>query len=304
MSRELFGPDACGPAIEAIQNALGFEQADGVYGRKTVAGVTAFQRKAGLTPSGMTDDETWLALVRRPIPELFERIISLTAAFEGHGFALAQGNFDGAGITWGIIGFTLAAGSLRQVIERIEELDAAALDSAFGPLRGTLTEKLSLPLDEQLAWAQQITLGVGLAAPWRAAFRRLGELPVARQAQMELARRAYFDPALAVARGLGFGDELGVALCFDIQVQSGGLREGVRRQVAAVAGSARERRELLARLAAGGASGRWQADVLARKLAIATGVGRVHGKNYYLANWGLGEYPAGPVLDQVGPKSG
>ena len=39
------------------------------------------------------------------------------------------------------------------------------------------------------------------------------------------------------------------------------------------------------------ASARWQADVLERKLTIATGAGRVHGRHYAVANWGLGEYP-------------
>lgn len=40
------------------------------------------------------------------IPAALDRSLQVTAAFEGHGFGMLQGNWDGAWLTWGIIGFT------------------------------------------------------------------------------------------------------------------------------------------------------------------------------------------------------
>ena len=66
----------------------------------------AFQTAKSLPATGKVDDVTWQALMQRPIPGTDLRSLELTAAFEGHGYTLAQGNWDGAWLTWGVIGFT------------------------------------------------------------------------------------------------------------------------------------------------------------------------------------------------------
>ena len=65
------------------------------------------------------DVSTWTKLLWTQVPTTQERSLQLTAAFEGHGFTLAEGNWDDAGITWGIIGFTLLHGELSKIILRI-----------------------------------------------------------------------------------------------------------------------------------------------------------------------------------------
>ena len=40
---------------------------DGIYGPETVAAVIAFQRKHGLPPTGVTDQDTWEAVVAQPL---------------------------------------------------------------------------------------------------------------------------------------------------------------------------------------------------------------------------------------------
>ena len=46
---------------------------DGIYGNDTVRAVSAFQRSAGLPVTGITDQETWEAVVSRYEPALVEQ---------------------------------------------------------------------------------------------------------------------------------------------------------------------------------------------------------------------------------------
>lgn len=46
---------------------------DGIYGPDTMRAVTIFQRKHGLAPTGLTDQETWEAVVAQYEPALIRR---------------------------------------------------------------------------------------------------------------------------------------------------------------------------------------------------------------------------------------
>src|SRR5262245_66132509 len=112
MPRIIVGPGAHGKLTTSIQKALMDAQfdpkgIDGGYGGNTATAVKAFQSAHGLPATGAVDDVTWQTLVKQPIPATDVRSLDLTAAFEGHGYSLAVGNFDGAWLTWGIVGFTL-----------------------------------------------------------------------------------------------------------------------------------------------------------------------------------------------------
>lgn len=292
MGRLLYANGARGPAVEMIQRKLVSVRVDGDYGAQTAAAIAGFQEGNGLPQTGSVDEETWASLTQSTIPSLFERCLAVTAAFEGHGYSLAKGNFDGGGITWGIIGFTLASGSLSRVIRAIDAADPDAIDRSFDTMAKEIRRKIGFPYPEQMAWARAISPGGELVAAWRNALGRLGREPVARRIQNQHARQAYFEPAWKTAEELGFADELGVALCFDIQVQNGGPKGHVRQQVAVSPMTGVERRELIARLASASALPQWQDDVLERKLTLAIGSGQVHGRLYELAHWGLGEYDA------------
>ncbi len=47
---------------------------DGIYGPETIAAVTNFQRRHGLRPTGITDQETWDAIVDRYEPARISRV--------------------------------------------------------------------------------------------------------------------------------------------------------------------------------------------------------------------------------------
>ena len=298
MARVYFARGARGEIIRQIQEKLtasGFDTKghDGVYGANTVAAVKAFQQSKSLVETGSVDDATWNALMNAPVPAVLDRCLGLTATFEGHGFTLAQGNFDGAGVTWGIIGFTLKHGELTRIIKSAFAQDEALVRACFGDKTGELMAILDAPLSQQLEWADSISLGSSkatLAEPWKTGFRMLGEAPLAQQLQLERVRDAYYTPALATARKFGIKSEVGTALCFDIHVQNGGVKaaaENVVRSKMQEGMPESDVRLLIANAVADNALPQWREDVRTRKVTIAKGSGKVHGLTAELRNWGL-----------------
>lgn len=303
MTRLLFGPGARGESIRILQQHLttagcDTNGIDASYGRGTTSAVQEFQQKHGLPVTGNVDEETWVAITNNaPLPSLRERCLGLTSTFEGHGYTLAQGNFDGAGITWGIIGFTLKGGELSKIIDEANSSDAALVRDCFGDCTGTLLDVLSQSQSKQLAWADSVSSGsskLNLAEPYKTGFRKLGESSLGQQLQQQRVSDSYFTPALATAKTYGLKTELGVALAFDIHVQNGGIAKSVGDKVRAqMAGlSEKDVRVLIANGVADHASAAWREDVRTRKLTVATGEGTVHGVQYVLKNWGLDEVPA------------
>jgi hypothetical protein len=297
---------ARGELVRRAQRTLtdaGFDTkgVDEVFGGDTVAAVSAFQLGRGLQRSGEVDAETWRQLMGVPVPGVRERALQVTAAFEGHGFTLAQGNFDGAGVTWGIIGFTLDGGELSKIILELDRRSPATLPLAFGADTPELLSVMSGPKAKQMRWANSISLGaskVRLAEPWRSGFARLGATDEAQALQLELVDRDYFQPALQTARTLGLGAELGLALAFDIHVQNGGVRASAREAIdealaehALPAEGEQALRVIVANAVADSARPQYREDVRSRKVTLATGTGKVHGGLYVLRSWGLGESP-------------
>ncbi|HYL05124.1 MAG TPA: chitosanase, partial [Thermoanaerobaculia bacterium] len=138
---------------------------------------------------------------------------------------------------------------------------------------------------------------VRLAEPWRSAFRTFGNLPEVQAAQLALADKAYFQPALQTASDFGLKTELGLALAFDIQVQNGGITAAARTQIQEKLarhpiGSEQDLRVIIANAVADKAAAKYREDVRSRKLTLATGVGVVHKATFVLRNWGLDDLPA------------
>jgi peptidoglycan hydrolase-like protein with peptidoglycan-binding domain len=305
MARVLFARGAKGEIIRKMQQRLteaGFstQGVDGDYGSNTRNAVIAFQNARGLGTTGEVDVTTFETLMGTPTPDIKERSLQLTAAFEGHDFTLAQGNFDGAGITWGVIGFTLNSGELRRIILRVNDRHPALVRAAFQSNTDQLLDVLNSSMSRQMAFADSISLGTSkerLAEPWRSAFRRFGEFEAVQALQLELADRDFFQPARRTAERFNLTAELGIALAFDIHVQNGGIkeeaREQIRRELAArPVSSERELRVVIGTAVADNARPRFREDVRSRKITIANGSGRVHGATFVLSAWGLAELPS------------
>ncbi len=297
MGRVFFARGVQGEIVRRMQlrlTELGFDTRgiDSVFGQDTVKAVEAFQADRKLDVTGEVDSDTYQKLMGQPVPPVRDRALGLTARFEGHGFTLAQGNFDGAGITWGIIGFTLSGGELKQILL---EIKPELVRQAFGAKTDQLLGVLKLPMRQQIAFADSISLGASkarLAEPWRSAFGTLGEFPEVQEVQLRHVDEDYFQPALQTAKDFGLKTELGTALAFDVHVQNGGIkkaaREQIRKELAAHAVTVeRDLRILIAHAVADKASPEFRDDVRERKLTLAAGSGRVHGEMFVLRNWGL-----------------
>ena len=299
-SRTLLAPGAIGELVKSIQRALIDNgcalQPDGVYGEATCEAVKSFQSRNSLTLSGTVEEATWSALIHQPAPSAAGRCLYLTAAFEGHGFELAVGNFDGAILTWGIVGFTIKSGEVQKIVRAINSARPDLLHRAFGKQKDELLQLMNAAPDFHQEWAAAHTLKSGaLAEPWRTMFAQFGAIPEVQAQQIRQAQQNYLQPAIRTARALRFTTELGLALCFDIHVQNGGVRAEVLSSIQRPDSngmSEQERRRIVANSVAD-AAGKWADDVRVRKLTIANGEGTVHGHHYVLENWGLsGNLPA------------
>jgi hypothetical protein len=125
----------------------------------------------------------------------------------------------------------------------------------------------------------------------------LGQFSQVQQIQRQAARDHYFTPALDTARKFTLASELGLALCFDIHVQNGGIGTDAQSDIdealaATKFASELATRVIIANAVANNAQSEFRNDVRRRKLTLATGQGMVHGANYVLENWGLTELPA------------
>jgi hypothetical protein len=293
-----------GEVIRRVQGALKAAGADpgdvdGIYGGDTERALKAFQHRQGLDVDGRLTDATWATLMGEAPPAMRDRSLQLTADFEGHGFRKVAGNFDGAGLTWGIIGFTLKHGEVQKILGEIQRACPALLDQAFGPLKEDLLEFLGEGLEKQLRWADRISVGPekeGVERPWEEAFYALGAFPEVQEIQL---RRVdtYWNVAVKDARRFGLETEAGMALCFDIAVQNGGIDfDKEERRIAAglashPAAAERDRRVLIADVVAENSKPEYIEDVRRRKQTLATGEGVLHGAHYATSDWGIAEWP-------------
>lgn len=303
MSRTLYGQGSLGGTVESIQRALcastfDTKGIDGSYGANTTEAVRAFQRDRGLPVTGIVDTDTWKSLMNgAPIPGVNIRALELTAAFEGHGYTLAQGNWDGAWLTWGIVGFTMKHGEVQKIVLEIQNSSPDLINRAFGNNGNTLVAVMKDTPRNQEKWANTISVGARVAEPWLSGFRLFGQIREVQDLQRKTAYDDYFVPALGTSRNLSFKTELGIALCHDIHVQDGGIGPEAQSDIDAACKThgnpitEPQLREIVANAVADNASPKYAADVRSRKLTIARGAGDVHNQHFVLADWGLDETP-------------
>jgi peptidoglycan hydrolase-like protein with peptidoglycan-binding domain len=306
-------PWLSGPAMLALQVALGAwgipVAVDGKAGPNTLNALKQWQGRVGLPQGPEIGLEAWRRLLGGPMgeaappPSPFDLCLGVTAAFEGKGFDKAVGNFDGAGLTFGLIGFNVKWGSLGALVARVDQLDRGLIGRCFGSLKPKLRHMLdaSVTPDERVRRAQVAQGPNGeIASDWAAAFAALAAHRAARQAQLDIAW-TYWEQAAAFWKAACLGAEaslLDMGQCFDIVVQNGPPGGALLEAYAAARArtmDGRARRTAFAEICANHANPRWRNDVLARKLCFVNGQGTVHQGSYRLAEWGLRDLPLLPA---------
>ena len=232
-------------------------------------------------------------------PDLKQRCLQITAEFEGTGFTKAVGNFDGAGITWGIIGFTLSNGELGAVLTEIRSRHPAVFSAAFGELEAKIVEVLNSSHAAQINFANSISLGsskMRILDVWAKAFERLGSDPSVQAIQLQRTEN-FFEIAERDRQRFNVQNELGLALCFDIAVQNGGIDSTERARIRAKIDqnhptTQQDLRIIIANVVAENSRPQFIEDVRRRKMTIATAEGTVHGSRFAVKTWGLDDLAA------------
>lgn len=225
-----------------------------------------------------------------------ERAWAVTMTFEGGGYANLSGSFDCMGVSFGSLQFNLGKRTLQPLLKAmhasypIEFRRACDVPNPANVDLGVeLLRVCSLAPRDAVKWAEERQDTGHRFRPeyrhWVEVFKRLGADPRLQEVQREHGRH-YMATAIRYMRQLGFKSERALCLLFDIAVQMGSIKAAsmARYNAACVEESrATEDRklELLARAVAP-QGGRWANDVLSRKLAIAKGLGIVHGRPYNL----------------------
>jgi hypothetical protein len=278
---------------------------DGDFGGGTEGAVKIFQEREGLEVDGIVGPATWGKLVGGELPRssieyqpLDYRCLALTGSFEtGVGvpdcFAGVSGDFDGQGISFGVLQWNFGQGSLQPLLKRMFSEYPERSRSIFQDRFDLLRDKLDGGKADLMAFARSIQHPTRffLHEPWRGMFKSLGRTDEFQRIELDAAN-ALFRAARQLCSDYGLWSERGVALMFDIKVQNGSINSTVKGQIFSDFQNLSpgleeeeaevERLRVVANRRADAAKARWREDVRERKLCIANGGGRVHGIPYTL----------------------
>ena len=304
-----------GNAVQAIQAALASQhlyngEIDGTFGGATLAAVRMFQKKAHLDVDGKVGAQTWTSLIGERFDaastmlehSLAFRCLALTGAFEtGAGipdcFCGISGDFDGQGISFGVLQWNLGQGSLQPLLRDMITEHPEITEAIFGEHVDALKKVVELgnnAKQEVLEFSHSIQHPVThrLFEPWRGYATALGRTPEFQEIQVNHAQRAYRQ-ACDLCADYGLWSERGTALMFDIVTQNGSIGAITRMQILGefkdlpddLEDKEREvcKMGIIANRRAEAANPKWRDDVRRRKLCIANGAGTVHGIKYDLA---------------------
>ncbi len=279
---------------------------DDIFGPTLEAAVRLYQTKKGLAATGVADALTTRMVLAEPSPKALAvrgkpadyRCLSLTAAFETSVgppdcFSGVAGDFDGQGISFGALQWNFGQNTLQPLLRKLIALHPAVVAAAFGEGYAELRDVLNRPNADQLAWARrhQTANRRTLAEPWRARFRALGATAECQKLQLEGAGDR-FAKARRMCAEYGVWSERALTLMFDIVVQNGSIGSDTRQLIMTDFGRipgrlSREevevaRLRIISNRRAEASRAQYVEDVRRRKLAIANGVGIVHGGGYDL----------------------
>ena len=167
----------------------------------------------------MLVDSDPMSATARPKATIFDTCLQITSTFEGASYGTITGNFDGMGMSAGILQFNVGTGSLQTyILNHINPM------SYSFPM--PITPLIERPVPEALAWFKSTNLDKNgrLKPEWRRAWRDF----MLRPEVVNLQRRAcdrYFHRAREIVGALGFKQTnvRAMAWAYDVAVQSWSL---------------------------------------------------------------------------------
>lgn len=240
-----------------------------------------------------------MAMPKKEPLTIYDLCLQTTMSMEGTDFGTVAGNFDGQGVSAGILQWNLGQGTLQSEILN----HCNMMSFGYFPLPMDKLNKLSPEI--AIGWVKDVMLidGVHLKSEWKAAWQRFLTEPSVINVQKRSIDK-YFHQAKTICSALGFAQENKRAMCFsfDVAVQNWSMSIDVPHtnldqayNILSQYGPDNARLWLLeelteekaklviaAHLRALKCNPKWRSDVFIRKATIAMGLGIVHGKTYKL----------------------
>jgi hypothetical protein len=225
------------------------------------------------------------------------RCLALTGSFETGTmqpdcYCGLVGDFDGQGISFGVLQWNLGQGTLQFLLRDAFEKYADVCQNIFHEHFETVKALGQASKSDQLEFARSIQNRGQVNEPWRGMLRTLGRTAEFQKVQAEHASRI-FELAEQMCSEYGLVSERAIALMFDIVTQNGGIGPITKAQIqsdfTAIVGLNHNDSEVakmrsIANRRAAVCKPAFADDVRMRKLTIAEGTGVVHGINYDLEN--------------------
>ena len=236
---------------------------------------------------------------RQRAKPLSQRCLELTARYETGlcppgCYSRIAGDFDGQGLSYGALQWNIGQGTIQDLLIDAVLGDTEMASRIFGDDLPELMEVLrGMGREEQLHWVRSKKWGRHTL--WGKRLQDFG-LVYAMQEQQVLRAYGYYKQALDWCVDYDLWSERAVALMFDIRVQNGSIQRRVQAQIREELTQEKEDfpmaspdweehvLEKIANRRAEAANERWVEDVRARKLCIALGEGKVHGKKINVAD--------------------
>ncbi len=245
------------------------------------------------------------------------KAVRITSTFEtgrAGGFGGLTGNFDGQGLSFGLLNFTIKAGSLIPLLQEFINKYPARYSSAFGKDAARFKEMVFTTkpdpknpkrrirdVERQMAFVNQMNAipkkakGNRIIEPWKTYFGRLENDPEFQKIQVKAVRGA-LDRARYWYNYFDFKTERGFAFMFDLVSSAGGAwlnaakfkgkrRELLRKMLADKKTrlgrgtlTELEKMEVIANMIADVSLEEWREKARVRKLWFVRGSGKVHGR--------------------------